>query len=93
MEVADQVKLIQAFMLRISPEVARHKLSAIARAHAAMPLDEDHLGQMYRSVAVETARMSLEFSMHLAAQYSGCYDTMLRETHPSKTQDTAQTQQ
>lgn len=57
-------------MLAIAPMVVRHCLRSALY---------DEIGQLPAYTASQTAKLTLELAMHMAAQYATCYDTFCEE--------------
>jgi hypothetical protein len=77
MKEREQIGLIKEFMVALAPEVARHRFSLIRHHHLSLSVNEE-LTASYTEIANENARITLELSMHLAAKYADCYDSLTR---------------
>jgi hypothetical protein len=86
----EQTSLIFDFMAAIAPEVAHHHLRLLEKRSSAGPsvLDEDQLKDLRRQAAVNSANITLEIAMHLAAAFAQC-QASIDETKPAQTQETA----
>jgi hypothetical protein len=71
----DQLALIKEFMVAVAPEVAHHRLALIRHRQLTLPLNEDGTPE-HAEFATDSARLTLELAMHLAAQYGTCYDSL-----------------
>ena len=86
MDSAAHAELIRTFMVAIAPEVTHHRLSLIRHHLAALAYDQIQVSnEITEHAASDTAKLALEWSMHLAAQYISCYDLMLNEAKPAQT--------
>ena len=91
MNADEQTSLIFDFMQAIAPEVAHHHLRLLEkRSSGGAPFvpDEEQLKDLRRQAAVNSAHITLEFAMHLAAAFAQC-QASIDETQPAQTQDAA----
>src|SRR5258707_8934734 len=75
-----QLELIKTFMVALAPEVVRHNLSLLRHHRITLELDEEGLLE-HTALAIENSKLTLELSMHLAAQYGSCYDSLKSEAY------------
>jgi hypothetical protein len=87
----EQTSLIFDFMQVIAPEVAHYHLRLLEKRSSAGPFvpDEDQLKDLRRQSALNSANITLEFAMHLAAAFAQCQAASIDETKPAQTQDAA----
>ena len=73
MDSQEQAQLIKEFMLRLAPEMAHHRLSLIRRHLASVAYDQPELeSEVITHASQQTAKLCLEWAMHLAGQYAQC---------------------
>jgi hypothetical protein len=77
-------------MQAIAPEVAHYHLRLLEKRSSGGPsvLDEDQLKDLRRQAADNSANITLEFAMHLAAAFTQC-QAHIGETKPAQTQGPA----
>lgn len=74
MNAERQVEVVRQFMLAIAPELARHELALIRRHVIHQPMDDDGLATLYNQAPNTVARRTLQWSLHLAANYAATHD-------------------
>jgi hypothetical protein len=85
----EQTSLIFDFMQAIAPQVAHHHLRVLEKRSSGGPFvpDEEQLKDLRRQSALNSANITLEFAMHLAAAFARCQAASIDETKPAQTQE------
>jgi hypothetical protein len=71
MDPAEQLSATFDFMVALAPEVAKHNLRLLDK-HGAGPFSiqsDETLAEARRQVAIANAKITMEFALHLTAQF------------------------
>src|SRR5690348_9533800 len=71
MDPTEQLSATFDFMISLAPEVAKHNLRLLDK-HGAGPFSvqsDEALAEARRQVAIANARITMEFALHLTAQF------------------------